>query len=104
MLLRAVLASPSISLYGFYTHAGNSYASTSFEDASSFLLSEINAVNNAAALALKVIAANGLPQPREPFVLSVGATPTAHAATTDLRTRLEPVLNGVLELHAGTYL
>ncbi|KAI0801201.1 hypothetical protein C8Q74DRAFT_1240776 [Fomes fomentarius] len=103
VLLRAVLASPSISLYGFYTHAGNSYASTSFEDASGFLLSEINAVNNAAALALKVIAANGLPQPREPFVLSVGATPTAHAATTDLRARLEPVLNGVLELHAGNY-
>ncbi|KAM5536235.1 hypothetical protein V8D89_010134 [Ganoderma adspersum] len=103
-LLDAALASSSISVYGFYTHAGNSYASTSFDDASNFLLSEVNAVNTAAGLALQVIAATpGLSQPREPYVLSVGATPTAHAATTELRAQLEPSLHGVLELHAGNY-
>ena len=101
-LLRAVLGSPSISLYGFYTHAGNSYASTSFDQAQDFLLSEVTAVNTAAALALQMIASTpGLVRPKEPFVLSVGATPTAHAATTQLKAKLEPVLNGVLELHAG---
>lgn len=101
-LLEAALASSSISVYGFYTHAGNSYASTSFDDASNFLLSEVNAVNTAAGLALQVIAATpGLSQPREPYVLSVGATPTAHAASVELRAQLEPSLHGVLELHAG---
>ncbi len=100
-LLKAVLASPSISVYGFYTHAGNSYASTSFDEAQDFLLSEVTAVNTAAALALQMIASTGLAPPKEPFVLSVGATPTAHAATPELKAKLESVLNGVLELHAG---
>ncbi|KAH9944334.1 uncharacterized protein BXZ73DRAFT_39476 [Epithele typhae] len=104
LLLRAVLASPSISIYGFYTHAGNSYASTSFDQATQYLLEEINAVNSAAALAMKIIASTpGLSQSAEPYVLSVGATPTAHAATKELRTKLEASLNGVLELHAGNY-
>ncbi|TBU45088.1 putative serine dehydratase domain-containing protein [Dichomitus squalens] len=103
-LLEAALASPSISVYGFYTHAGNSYASTSFEEATNYLLSEVTAVNTAAAVALKLIAAKPhLSQPREPYVLSVGATPTAHAATEELRAKLEATLNGVLELHAGNY-
>ncbi|RDX55797.1 hypothetical protein K466DRAFT_649910 [Polyporus arcularius HHB13444] len=102
-LLKAVLASPSISVYGFYTHAGNSYASTSFDEAQDFLLSEVTAVNTAAALALQMIASTGLAPPKEPFVLSVGATPTAHAATPELKAKLESVLNGVLELHAGNY-
>ena len=101
-LLEAALSSASISVYGFYTHAGNSYASTNFEEASNFLLSEVTAVNSAAAVALQLIAANpGLSQSKEPFVLSVGATPTAHAATAALRAKLESSLHGVLELHAG---
>ena len=101
-LLQAVLASSSISLYGFYTHAGNSYASTSFEEASNFLLSEVNAVNNAAGLALQMMASKNIPPPREPFVLSVGATPTAHAATPEMKAKIESALHGVLELHAGS--
>ncbi|KAI8995684.1 hypothetical protein BD414DRAFT_456783 [Trametes punicea] len=103
-LLRDVLASSSISLYGFYTHAGNSYASTSFTEAADFLLAEVNAVNSAASLALRIIADTpSLQQPREPFVLSVGATPTAHAAKAELKARIEAGLKGVLELHAGNY-
>lgn len=102
-LLRAVLASSSISLYGFYTHAGHSYASTSFAEAADFLLAEVNAVNDAATLALSIIANTpGMHHPREAFVLSVGATPTAHAATEELKIRVESGLNGVLELHAGS--
>ncbi|KAI9068236.1 hypothetical protein FKP32DRAFT_1619073 [Trametes sanguinea] len=103
-LVRSVLDSPSISLYGFYTHAGHSYASTSFAEASDFLLAEVNAVNAAASLALSIIANTpGMPEQKEPFVLSVGATPTAHAATEDLKARVEAGLKGVLELHAGNY-
>ncbi|KAH9858145.1 putative serine dehydratase domain-containing protein [Lenzites betulinus] len=103
-LLRAVLASSSISLYGFYTHAGHSYASTSFAEAADHLLSEVNAVNDAATAALSIIANTpGFPEPREAFVLSVGATPTAHAATEELKLKVESGLNGTLELHAGNY-
>ncbi|KAH9898339.1 hypothetical protein C8Q73DRAFT_834352 [Cubamyces lactineus] len=103
-LLSAVLSSPSIALYGFYTHAGHSYASTSFAEAADFLLDEVTAVNDAATLALSMIAKSpGMHHPREPFVLSVGATPTAHAATESLKARVESGLNGVLELHAGNY-
>ncbi|KAI0639463.1 putative serine dehydratase domain-containing protein [Trametes polyzona] len=103
-LLRSVLASSSISLYGFYTHAGHSYASTSFAEAADFLLAEVTAVNDAATLALSIIANTpGMQHPRESFVLSVGATPTAHAATTELKAKVESGLNGTLELHAGNY-
>ncbi|CDO71617.1 hypothetical protein BN946_scf184911.g87 [Trametes cinnabarina] len=103
-LVQSVLGSPSVSLYGFYTHAGNSYASTSFAEASEFLLAEVNAVNAAAGLALSIIEGTpGLQELSEPFVLSVGATPTAHAATEELKPRIEAGLKGVLELHAGNY-
>ncbi|KAI0778245.1 putative serine dehydratase domain-containing protein [Trametes elegans] len=103
-LLRAVLASSSIALYGFYTHAGHSYASTSFSEATDHLLSEVTAVNDAATLALSILANTpGSHHPNVPFVLSVGATPTAHAATEELKKKVESGLNGVLELHAGNY-
>ncbi|KAI0682062.1 putative serine dehydratase domain-containing protein, partial [Cytidiella melzeri] len=38
-----------------------------------------------------------------PFVLAVGSTPTAHAASADTREKLASLLNGTLELHAGNY-
>lgn len=38
-----------------------------------------------------------------PFVLSVGSTPTTHAASAATRLKLKQELNGVLELHAGNY-
>ena len=38
----------------------------------------------------------------QPFVLSVGSTPTANAAGAETRERLTRDLHGVLELHAGT--
>ncbi|KAI0651914.1 hypothetical protein C8Q79DRAFT_899060 [Trametes meyenii] len=103
-LLRAVIASQYIALYGFYTHAGHSYASTSFTEAADFLMAEVTAVNNAATLALSIVAATTGHRPsRDSLVLSVGATPTAHAATEELKARIESGLNGVLELHAGNY-
>lgn len=99
-LLEVILNSPAISLHGFYGHAGNSYASTSLSEASNFLSSEVQVVNIAAQTALGI-----LPQSRfasahtQPFILSVGATPTAHAAST----KVAKGMYGNLELHAGNY-
>ncbi|KAF8898779.1 putative serine dehydratase domain-containing protein [Infundibulicybe gibba] len=103
-LVQALLASPAISLYGFYGHAGNAYASTSFSEASLFLSGEVNAVNAAAEVALPLL--DQSPQKevhQQPFVLSVGSTPTAHAANAETRNALAQALHGTLELHAGNY-
>ncbi|EIN13785.1 hypothetical protein PUNSTDRAFT_48709 [Punctularia strigosozonata HHB-11173 SS5] len=103
-VVQKALFSPAIQVYGFYCHAGNSYASTSLDEASSFLSSEVEAVNTAAGLALAILSGSPGAQPRtDPFVLSVGSTPTAHAASAETKAKLEAVLNGRLELHAGNY-
>lgn len=104
-LMTALLNSPIISVYGFYSHAGQSYASTSVTAASTFLSAEVDAVNTAAGLALSMM--QGMPgvasRVSTPFVLAVGSTPTAHVANAETRDRLAGLLNGTLELHAGNY-
>jgi D-serine deaminase-like pyridoxal phosphate-dependent protein len=100
-LLKAAFSSPAVNVYGFYAHAGNAYASTSLDEASSFLSSEVHVVNQAAELAKPFISSD---DGRPPFVLSVGSTPTAHSASGEARERLKELLNGNLELHAGGYL
>ncbi|KAI0348586.1 hypothetical protein BDW22DRAFT_1350822 [Trametopsis cervina] len=103
-LLTTVFTSSAVSVHGFYTHAGQSYASTSLTEASSFLSREVDAVNTAAGLALSLLKGTPGTAPRDsPFVLAVGATPTAHAATAETRDKLASLLNGTLELHAGNY-
>ncbi|KAF5374933.1 hypothetical protein D9758_000312 [Tetrapyrgos nigripes] len=103
-LVTTLFTSSVISVYGFYIHAGNAYASTSFDQASSFLSSEVDNVNTAAGHALKLLNETlKMEPPSQPFVLSVGSTPTAHAATAETRARLSEVLHGSLELHAGNY-
>ncbi|KAL0576370.1 hypothetical protein V5O48_005629 [Marasmius crinis-equi] len=102
-LIKALFSSNAISVYGFYCHAGNAYASTSLTEASSFLSSEVNAVNDAAALALEILSKAGIKAPGDPLVLSVGSTPTAHAASQEARAKLSSLLHGSLELHAGNY-
>ncbi|KAJ7770550.1 putative serine dehydratase domain-containing protein [Mycena metata] len=102
--LKSLFESLAISVYGFYIHAGNAYASTSASDADSFLSSEIHAVNEAAGIALPILAASSNPSAHnQPFILSVGSTPTAHAATAESRQALSNLLHGKLELHAGNY-
>jgi D-serine deaminase-like pyridoxal phosphate-dependent protein len=94
--------SSAISVYGFYGHAGNAYASKSLSEASRFLGAEVDAVNTAAQLALDLL--NGPLKrgpPSQPFILSVGSTPTAHAASAETRSTLSKLLHGSLELHAG---
>ncbi|KAI0257106.1 putative serine dehydratase domain-containing protein [Lactifluus subvellereus] len=101
-LLKDIHASSAISLHGFYCHAGNSYASTSPSQASSFLSSEVETVNEAARLALDLIPNwSGDESERPRFVLSIGSTPTAHSASVETRAQLESRLFGTLELHAG---
>jgi len=103
-LLSAVFSSSAVSVYGFYSHAGQSYASTNLPEASSFLSAEVDAVNVAAGLALALLEGTPGVAPRNtPFILAVGATPTAHAATAETRDKLASLLNGTLELHAGNY-
>jgi D-serine ammonia-lyase len=103
-LLTTVLNSPVVSLFGFYCHHGRSYASTSQEEASSFLSQELEDVNAAAGLALDIL--DGFPNSSRhsiPFTLSIGSTPTMHAASDATRFKLKHQLNGLLELHAGNY-
>jgi len=101
-LLKAILASPAISVYGFYCHAGQSYASTSLDEASQFLSAELQAVNDAAEIATSVTAQiNTVSSHNTPFVLSVGSTPTAHAATSETKAKIHSSLHGKLEIHAG---
>lgn len=97
-----ILASPAISIYGFYCHAGQSYASTSLDEASQFLSAELQAVNEAAEMATSLIAQMDIVSSHNaPFVLSVGSTPTAHAATPETKAKLLSSLHGKLEIHAG---
>ncbi|KAF8078656.1 putative serine dehydratase domain-containing protein [Lyophyllum atratum] len=103
-LLSALFSSSAVSVYGFYGHAGNSYASTSSSEASSFLSGEVDAVNSAAEAGLAALSVSlSKESHQQPFVLSVGATPTAHAASAETRELLSSSLHGILELHAGNY-
>lgn len=86
----------------FYAHQGGSYSSTSLDEASGFLWKELEVTNTAAGRAIALLREKTNSDTiAEPFVLSVGSTPTTHAAASALH--LEPKLNGVLELHAGNY-
>jgi D-serine ammonia-lyase len=60
-------------------------------------------VNDAAKAALSHIASGELQKHTQPFVLSVGATPTAHAFSSTNLAKLKSLLSGKLELHAGNY-
>ncbi len=101
-LLEVLLKSQATILHGFYGHAGNAYGSTSLSEASEFLSKEVESVNIAAKSALEVISSS-YPEAviSKPFVLSVGSTPTAHAANAETRKQLSELLYGDLELHAG---
>ena len=99
------MKSPAITLHGFYGHAGNSYGSKSLSEASEFLSKEVDSVNTAAKSALDMIV-NSYPDAvvSKPFVLSVGSTPTAHAASAETKQLLSQMLYGALELHAGIFI
>lgn len=100
--MRRVFASSAISVFGFYTHAGYSYGSTSAEEATSYLTGEVRLTNDAAAMAMEVLAESDDREVKnQPFVLSVGSTPTALSATAEAKLKMTSILNGTLELHTG---
>lgn len=87
-LVRGAEQSAAIELYGFYCHAGHSYACDSIDAASGILEQEIEAVVAAANLVSRGTA----------LILSIGATPTAHV----IKNASVPLpQNTRLELHAG---
>lgn len=75
------------SLRGVITHAGESYGVSGTEAHADFVIRERDAVVTAA----RALRSAGLPCP----IISVGSTPTAHAAED---------LSGVTELRAGVYM
>lgn len=89
----------NIDLYGFYCHAGHSYASKSTDAAKDFLIEEITHANKAALIAKSM-------NPDLKLVISVGATPTAVSSgflsIDELNARVDN-LAGKVELHAGNY-
>ncbi|WVQ79632.1 hypothetical protein IAT38_001732 [Cryptococcus sp. DSM 104549] len=98
-LINAILASKNVEIHGFYSHFGQSYASSSLSAGSSFFAGEIACVQAATTIARSVGAS---PPASKPWVLSVGATPTAHAAVLEAK-QAHAGLDGELELHAGCY-
>lgn len=109
-LVSVLLNSPVVSIFGFYCHAGDSYASTNVTEASSFLTTEMQAVNSAATMALSLIdnlkGVSSAYKQRSPFVLSVGSTPTAHSTSFDglpAAAVARELTGGELEIHAGNY-
>lgn len=103
-LVEKITASPYLCLYGFYCHGSSSYGSTSLDQATSVLSCEVKSANRAAEVAREILAdkrASGYENVE--FVLSVGSTPTAHAASAATRQKVESLLHGKLELHAGNY-
>lgn len=84
-----------ISLFGFYCHAGHSYASCDCNQAESYLIDEIKHGNEACKKALEI-------DPTLKLEISIGSTPTAHASES-LKISSIGKLFGQLELHAGNY-
>lgn len=87
-LVRQTDESPTVELIGFYCHAGHSYAGRSEEEAIKTLHVEVSGVCEARRHSSN----------NAPLIVSVGATPTAHAIR-QLRAELPGDVK--LELHAG---
>lgn len=90
-LVKRVEASKAAFVYGFYCHAGHSYACKTSEAAEKVLGDEIGGVFKAAEF---------LGKRKEKVVVSVGSTPTAHVVKS-LKARLPE--NVEVELHAGSF-
>lgn len=100
-LIKKILSSEAVSLFGFYCHAGHSYNGRNSEDARKVLLAEIKHANLAAKHA-KSFKSN------LDLTISVGATPTAHSSqlagsVEEFEDAIGEKLLAKLELHAGNY-
>ncbi|UZJ55523.1 hypothetical protein CBS101457_004843 [Exobasidium rhododendri] len=111
-LVRKIKSCDRVAVWGVYCHAGNSYGSTSSSKAVAFFTEELQCTNEAAQLVDMLLQegkdGKSAQRHRLPLVLSVGSTPTAHAASDagpndHVLRRLKKDLHGDLELHAGNY-
>ncbi|KAF3919469.1 hypothetical protein ABW21_db0207564 [Orbilia brochopaga] len=108
-LLKAALVAKNINIHGFYAHAGDSYSSRNAKDSISYLSLEMKTV--VTALEALVRAAEDLAIAEDvrerPYVLSVGATPTAHVISTLKKHKQEGGFsipsNCTVEVHAGNF-
>ncbi|KAJ5855595.1 uncharacterized protein N7529_009539 [Penicillium soppii] len=91
-LIHRIEASSAASVYGFYCHAGHSYACRTEDAAAAVLQTEVEGVVAAAKFLIT--------DSDRKIVVSVGSTPTAHVVK-----RLQGTLpvGMELELHAGNY-
>lgn len=107
LVVQALASASQLFIWGTYCHAGFSYGSKTGAEASSYLSLEMQSVNQAAQIVTRVAASVENAQIRSPLVLSVGSTPTAHAAGAAMMQeevkRIKSELIGDLELHAGNY-
>ncbi|KAH8701617.1 putative serine dehydratase domain-containing protein [Talaromyces proteolyticus] len=92
-VIQSANASAAVSIYGFYCHAGHSYASKTTDQAVKVLEEELNGVLMASE---KLVDRSKT----EEIILSIGATPTAHVVA-NLKQNLPANTN--LELHAGNF-
>ncbi|CAG8429254.1 unnamed protein product [Penicillium salamii] len=92
-LIQRIESSPAANVYGFYCHAGHSYACRTEDAAAAVLQTEVEGVVEAARFLVD-------DKSDRRIVVSVGSTPTAHVIK-----RLQGVLppGMELELHAGNY-
>ncbi|RAK96981.1 D-serine ammonia-lyase DSD1 [Aspergillus ibericus CBS 121593] len=99
-LVRRVEESNVVQLYGFYCHAGHSYACRKEEEVKRVLGEEVRGVLEA----VKFISGSDKGGKRK-VVVSVGSTPTAHVVR-EVRGFLSDGVGGVeveVEVHAGNY-
>lgn len=94
-LIKTLLQYNTIKLYGFYCHAGHSYASKTEQEALHFLYEEIRAANDAAKYAKSLDSSLEL-------TISVGSSPTCHSSGSIDVSKITS-LSADLELHAGNY-
>ncbi|KAH8915827.1 hypothetical protein BT69DRAFT_1229457 [Atractiella rhizophila] len=102
-LIKSIISSPYLSIYGFYTHSGDAYASRDPQKAQEFLTTEIRSVASASSFARKIYKEQQKEEELTSFVLSVGSTPTAHVSSS--LSQFKDLLHSTdeLEVHAGVY-
>lgn len=97
-LIDTIIAHPCITIHGFYCHSGHSYNATTIRGATERFLEEIASADAAARYAQSKLG-------QKAFVISVGATPTAHVSKHLSMSGIPPIAPRCqLELHAGNYI
>lgn len=102
-LVNKIIGGDLVAIWGVYSHAGHAYGSSDVSQAEAFLSEEVKSVNEAAKIIRNLLSSSQKGERhRKKLMLSVGCTPTAHAAGKT-SSNLARQLEGDLELHAGNY-